>query len=68
MVAAHASEISEQRRYPTQCRNPEDHELNNTSFEQLNYHLLISYSCMLVVILLTNIMHVTKMKTFFFIC
>jgi hypothetical protein len=69
MVSAHACEMSEQIHCTTQCRNTEDHELSNTCFEKLHYLLVISYSIAVEVILLTNIMHVAKMKTFSdFIC
>jgi len=44
MVLAHACEMSEQIHCTMQRRNSEDHELNNTCFEKLQYHLLISYS------------------------
>jgi len=64
MMSAHDCEMSKQIHCTTQRRNSEDHELNNTCFEKLQYHLLISYSNAHEVILLPNIMHIAKMKTF----
>ena len=58
LVSAHACEKSEHIHCSIQCRNPEDLELNNSCFEKLQYHLLISYSNANDVILLTNIMHI----------
>ena len=42
MVSAHAHELSEQIHCTTQCRNAEDFEMDNTCFDKLQYHLLIS--------------------------
>jgi hypothetical protein len=63
MVSAHTRELSEQIHRTTKCRNPEDFEMDNTCFDKLQYHLLISFSDAFEVMLLTNVMHGAIMKT-----